>query len=108
MSDSSYDGELVEETNVLGDGIVVQLPLGVIKKVAFTAIEKLSKLGDEWAIVFWPGGGEEISVVSFKNREEAAGWLEESYARKDSIEAILHYGKPKKFEIEVKAKISLR
>ena len=90
------------------EGVVVQLPLGTVMKIAFADLDSLSKLGAEWAIVFWARGEDEISIESFENRDDASEWLEASYARKDTIEAILHKGRPKKFEIEVKAKISLR
>ncbi len=101
------------------EALIIQLPLDTIEQIAKVGEFNLAALRNEWAVVHWQdkeddGVGvlvdpdRELKVTGFPDRDTAAAWLADMYQSQNNIEAILHQGRPKKFEIEVKAKISLR
>ncbi len=102
---------------------IIQLPLETMINIAKCGENNLNTLLCEWAIVHWVGveddkpadgsvgvyiGATSLIVTGFDDRDAAAEWLAAKYQEQENIEAILYQGRPKKFEIEVKAKISLR
>lgn len=101
-----------DENKAKGPDTIVALPLSVLHKVAQTDPANLLDLGAEWAVVFWAvdiaSQERKLYVNSFSDREEASKFLASMYEKQSDIEVILYCGEPKKFEIEVKAKIVLR
>jgi len=98
------------------DDWIVQLPLGLMIRIAKGGDDNMTALRNEWAVVHWVNAisdepvdeRRKLVVTGFIDRDAAAEWLADMYQDQSRIEAILYQGKPKKFEIEVKAKISLR
>lgn len=66
-------------------------------------VASIKRLASEWACVFKKAAF--LRVQSFETREALAEWLEEQYKNDTEIEVILNKGRPRKFQMTVKARI---
>lgn len=93
--------------------VVLKVPVGLLKTVVGHAASVedaavlLQCLASPWAVIYRKADEKDttLQIAAFETQESLEEWLAKQYTVDMSIEVVLHYGQPKKFQMTVRARI---